>query len=126
MTLTVDRRERALSAALGLPHAMVDLPVGDVVCRYEGGAEWVLERKTVRDLADSIRSPLSGDCIRARRGGHMRVHCVFFDGSQAPAVGKSNNPDSLLPAISTSSSSSKAISGRRTWDCPTSPCFPLV
>ena len=59
MALTLDRRERALSAVLEIPHEMVDLPVGDVVCRYESGAEWVLERKTVRDLASSIREPLS-------------------------------------------------------------------
>ncbi len=59
MTLTVDRRERALSTALDVPHQMADLPVGDVHCRYDDGTEWVLERKTVRDLASSIRLELS-------------------------------------------------------------------
>ena len=39
---TLDRRERALSAALGeYPHAMADLPVGDILCEYDDGAVWV-------------------------------------------------------------------------------------
>jgi ERCC4-type nuclease len=42
-----------------VPHQMADLPVGDVHCRYDDGTEWVLERKTVRDLASSIRLELS-------------------------------------------------------------------
>jgi len=54
---TLDRRERALSAALGdYPHRMEDLPVGDVKVCYEDGTQWVAERKTVADLAHSVRS----------------------------------------------------------------------
>jgi len=54
--LTLDRRERALSAALGeFPHQMADLPVGDVTCCCTDGL-WVAERKTVADLAHSVRS----------------------------------------------------------------------
>jgi ERCC4-type nuclease len=62
MTLTLDRREGALSEALRpfREHFMKDLPVGDVHCRYDDGTEWILERKTVRDLANSIRRDLSG------------------------------------------------------------------
>ena len=58
MALTLDRREVALSEALGtlMQHKMEELPVGDVRCRYANGIEWILERKTVRDLANSIRS----------------------------------------------------------------------
>ncbi len=42
----VDRRERALSAALGeYPHVMKDLPIGDVLCSYEDGTQWIAERK---------------------------------------------------------------------------------
>ncbi len=63
MTLTIDRREKALSTALGAlmhQHQMADLPVGDVHCKYDDGQEWVLERKTVVDLASSIRPDLRG------------------------------------------------------------------
>ena len=60
MTLTLDRRESALSEALRSlrEHYLKDLPVGDVHCRYDDGTEWVLERKTARDLANSIRRGL--------------------------------------------------------------------
>ena len=55
---TLDRRERALSAALGgeYPHAMADLPVGDILCEYDDGTVWIAERKTARDLAQSVRT----------------------------------------------------------------------
>ena len=58
MALSLDRREKSLSAALKSlrDHEMVPLPVGDVRCRYANGKEWILERKTVRDLAHSVRS----------------------------------------------------------------------
>ena len=58
MQLTLDRRERRLSAALEdleLAHALASLAVGDVHCKYADGTEWILERKTVIDLAQSIR-----------------------------------------------------------------------
>ena len=56
---TLDRRERLLSAALGeYPHEVKDLPVGDVLCRYDDGTQWIAERKTARDLAQSIRTGL--------------------------------------------------------------------
>ena len=66
---TLDRRERALSAALGeYPHAMADLPVGDILCEYDDGAVWVAERKTARDLAQSVRTG-----SRARRAPRTPV-----------------------------------------------------
>ena len=60
MTLTLDMREKFLSNALQplRQHFLKDLPVGDVLCRYENETEWILERKTVRDLANSIRPGL--------------------------------------------------------------------
>lgn len=56
MDLFVDRRERLLIEALGeFPHTVCDLPLGDVVCEYEGGPPgWLAERKTACDLARSI------------------------------------------------------------------------
>ncbi len=53
MALTLDRREAALSEALRplREHFLQDLPVGDVHCKYDDGTEWILERKTARDLA---------------------------------------------------------------------------
>ena len=57
MTLTLDRRERLLSQALdGFPHELKDMAVGDALCRYEDGTEWIAERKTVHDLGQSIRT----------------------------------------------------------------------
>ena len=55
--LTVDRREKELSRALGtLPHEIRELPVGDVLCEYGGADAWVAERKSASDLAASIVS----------------------------------------------------------------------
>ena len=70
---TVDRRERALSAALGeYPHAMKDLPVGDVLCSYEDGTQWIAERKTTRDLAQSIRTGCAAPRVRARANNNSK------------------------------------------------------
>ena len=52
--LSVDHRERALSLALGVEHAVMAMPVGDVVCRYDDGGGWIAERKTACDMARSI------------------------------------------------------------------------
>ena len=57
--LSVDHRERALSLALGVTeHAVMALPVGDVVCRYDDGGGWIAERKTACDLARSVHLDL--------------------------------------------------------------------
>ena len=67
MTVVVlDHRERALSDALQIEHLMSDLPVGDILLRFDGGAEWIVERKTVRDLASSIRRRLSSSLRLSR------------------------------------------------------------
>lgn len=59
MDLVVDTRERALVAELqrhGVPHTVEPLAVGDAVVRDAGGAPMlVVERKTLADLASSIR-----------------------------------------------------------------------
>ena len=57
MGLAVDYRERELIAALAdVPHCVKPLPVGDLVCDYGGGNQWVAERKRADDLAKSITS----------------------------------------------------------------------
>jgi ERCC4-type nuclease len=58
MQLSIDRREIRLSHALAeFPHTLVSLPVGDILCEYQDGrSSWVAERKTVADLASSIKS----------------------------------------------------------------------
>ena len=66
MALTIDRRERLLGQALdGFPHELKDLPVGDVLCRYEDNTEWIAERKTVNDLGQSIRTGRHPACVCA-------------------------------------------------------------
>ena len=99
MVTTLDKRERLLSAALdGFPHELEDLPAGDILCRYKDGTEWIAERKTVRDLASSIRSgqerlissifvsqgasPVN-PCSQGRWGEqaarlHQAYKCIFF------------------------------------------------
>ena len=58
MELFLDRREKALGAALegSIQFQMKELPLGDVLCNYPDGTSWIAERKTVHDLASSIRT----------------------------------------------------------------------
>ena len=74
--LTIDRRERALSHALGeIPHNIQELPVGDVTCHYEAhGDNWVAERKTAADLAASIADGrLSEQTARLHVAGYRQI-----------------------------------------------------
>ena len=74
--LTIDRRERALSHALGgIPHVIQELPVGDVTCHYEAdGDNWVAERKTAADLAASIADGrLSEQTARLHVAGYRQI-----------------------------------------------------
>ena len=52
--LTIDRRERKLLEVYDAPHAVETLDVGDFICRYEHKT-WIGERKTVQDLAASLK-----------------------------------------------------------------------
>ena len=56
MTLTLDYREKVLSEVMGVQHDIQNLPVGDVRCSYDKGFEWILERKSAQDFANSIRT----------------------------------------------------------------------
>ena len=51
MTLLVDYRERRLAELLDVPHLVRNLAVGDLVCDYGAGNQWIAERKTANDLA---------------------------------------------------------------------------
>ena len=57
--LVVDCRERGLIqhlTAMGVPHSVESLAVGDVLCAYPSqGCDWVMERKRADDLAASIK-----------------------------------------------------------------------
>jgi ERCC4-type nuclease len=74
--LTVDRREMALSRALkDVPHEMRELPVGDVLCEYDGeqGA-WIAERKCAHDLAASLTcGRLFDQTARLHEAGYRRI-----------------------------------------------------
>ena len=56
MTLLVDYRERRLAEVLEVPHLVRKLAVGDILCDYCAGNQWIAERKTATDLAASIIS----------------------------------------------------------------------
>ena len=78
--LTVDHRERALSAVLGLEHTLMALPVGDVVCRYDDGSAWVAERKTASDLARSIIDGRWADQLSRLHAAGFRDIFVLVEG----------------------------------------------
>lgn len=73
--LTLDRREKELSDALGdVPHELRELPVGDVLCEYGGPDTWVAERKSACDLAASIVSGrLFEQTARLHQAGYRRI-----------------------------------------------------
>ncbi len=55
MVLSVDHRERGLIETLAdVQFVVKTLPVGDIMCEYEGGSTWIAERKCANDLAKSI------------------------------------------------------------------------
>ncbi len=74
--LTVDRREVDLSRALAdVPHEVLELPVGDIVCEYgEGEGAWVGERKRASDLAASLTGGrLFDQTARLHEAGYRRI-----------------------------------------------------
>eukprot|EP00973_Karenia_brevis_P096274 12431446-Karenia_brevis.AAC.2 len=54
--LSVDYREHDLIGMLQIPYSVKTLPVGDLICKYEDGKEWIAERKRTDDLAKSIKT----------------------------------------------------------------------
>lgn len=79
MQLSIDRREVRLSNALGeFPHALVTLPVGDILCEYQDGrSSWIAERKTARDLASSIKSSRwSEQTSRLHQAAYPRIFFI--------------------------------------------------
>ena len=55
--LILDYRENMLCAKLHgtIQFEVENLPLGDVMCKYEDGSTWICERKTTQDLANSIK-----------------------------------------------------------------------
>ncbi len=54
MCLTIDRREKKLLEVYDGSHAVENLDLGDFICRYDDKT-WIGERKTVPDLAASLK-----------------------------------------------------------------------
>ena len=75
MTLLVDYRERRLAEVLEVPHLVRNLAVGDILCDYCAGSQWIAERKTATDLA---ASPSEGN--RLARHLHCRRRPASDDG----------------------------------------------
>ena len=58
MQVTTDSREKGLISLFrgaGVAHQVETLPVGDVLCQYDGGKSWIAERKRSDDFAASIQ-----------------------------------------------------------------------
>ena len=66
MAVVVDNREKALARAMNdsMQFDIQTLPLGDVICKYDDGSAWILERKSASDLAQSIKSGRWGDQSR--------------------------------------------------------------
>ena len=73
MTLLIDYRERRLAALLDVDHSVRNLAVGDIVCSYGGANQWIAERKTASDLAQSITSGRWRDQLHRLRQTGCRV-----------------------------------------------------
>ena len=63
MSLFIDYREKCLVTAMDgtLPFEIKNLPLGDVMCKYDDESVWILERKSVADLAHSIKTGRWGE-----------------------------------------------------------------
>ena len=60
--LVIDKRERALIKLFQPDQIEVQtLDVGDILCEYDEGANWITERKTAEDLAASIKDGRWGE-----------------------------------------------------------------
>ena len=96
--LTLDRREMALSDALTnleVEHTMQELPVGDVLCEYETGNSWVMERKQASDLANSLSSGrLVDQTVRLHEANYEKIFW-FVEGN---LNGQTISPESLWGA----------------------------
>ena len=98
MALTIDARERHLLEVLrcrGVPHEVQTLLVGDVICKYENGTEWIAERKRNDDFATSIMSGRwKEQCCRLCEPGRPIVIIIEGDLRKTKLPG-----DSLLGAM---------------------------
>ena len=78
MALSIDHREKGLINYLQCLSPKVEaLVVGDVLCQYDSGASWVVERKSANDLAASIiDGRLNDQTARLLRGGYNYVFLI--------------------------------------------------
>ena len=95
MTLHVDYREQQLIRILDVPHIVRNLCVGDILCDYGPGSQWIAERKTASDLARSIADGRWRDQVHRLRGVGCRVFFIIEGDLRATSF----SHDSLLGAI---------------------------
>ena len=95
MTLLVDYREKRLAEVLDVPHLVRSLAVGDILCDYCAGNQWIAERKTATDLAASIISGRWRDQVHRLKETGCRVIFIVEGDLRATTV----SYDSLLGAI---------------------------
>ena len=95
MTLLLDYRERRLAEVLEVPHLVRKLAVGDILCDYCAGNQWIAERKTATDLAASIVSGRWRDQLHRLKGTGCRI--IFL--VEGDLRSTTFNYDSLLGAV---------------------------
>ena len=95
MTLLLDYRERRLAEVLEVPHLVRKLAVGDILCDYCAGNQWIAERKTATDLAASIISGRWRDQLHRLKETGCRV--IFL--VEGDLRSTTFNYDSLLGAV---------------------------
>ena len=95
MTLLVDYRERRLAEVLDVPHLVRNLAVGDILCDYCAGNQWIAERKTATDLAASIISGRWRDQLHRLKETGCRVIFIVEGDLRATTF----SYDSLLGAV---------------------------
>jgi ERCC4-type nuclease len=79
MQLTVDRREKALCAAMDgkIQFGIRSLPLGDLMCTYDDGSTWIMERKTSQDLANSIKTGRWGEQSRRLDDASCKIFFII-------------------------------------------------
>jgi ERCC4-type nuclease len=116
MALVLDRREMSLADALrhSVQFETKDLPVADILCTYSNGSSWVAERKTVKDLAASVRQGRWAEqCSRMHGTGCSSIFFVIEGDLREESLGM---PYNALWSACLNAELRKSSHLIRTWD----------
>ena len=121
MALTIDHREISIREIYDGEFTVETLPIGDFRIEYAGEPEmtWLVERKTARDLGESIKSGRWADQIaRLFASGHRIVVIIEGDLSRDGSLPLKN----LMGAIINASMLGR-LTAYRTWDHRETACL---